>query len=215
MYRRVLVMVSVSLLFGFGACIEDPAATDDQFALTQEDAELLGLTFWRQALEAELDLSTGGQGGTAALAPAIQLVPQTYTNVDTTVVACALSGEIGQIMEASITIDPEAGELQIDATLTLTHDACREELEGQTFSFYGAPNIVVTVDNFFASDGSQTISGSINGEVVVITEGAPLLCEASVVVEDGVIEGGTASYRIRGSFCGSSMDQVVTEPANG
>lgn len=214
MYRSPTLLLTLVFVSGLGACIEDPAEVDDQFALTQEDAELLGLTFWRQALEAELDLNVGGEGGSTAQAPGAQLVPQTYTNVDTTVVACALSGEIGQIMDASITIDPEANELEIDATVTLTHDACREEIEGQTFSFYGAPNIVVTVDNFFASDGSQTISGSINGQVVVITEGAPLLCEASVVLEDGVIVGDTATYRIRGTFCGTAMDQVVTEPAN-
>ena len=115
-------------------------------------------------------------------------------------------------MVASLTIDVEADLLEVSADLTLAHDACREEIDGEAFSFYGAPALEVGMTDRYGPGDARTLSGYLEGGVVVITRGAPLLCEASVAVENGVVEGDSITYRVRGHFCGSSVDEVVTEP---
>lgn len=211
MSRRIAVCVTLSLVtVGTTSCIEDPTAVDDQFGLTQEVAELLGLTVWRHALEVELDVAVGG-GESAAAWTAPQRVPETFTTTDTTVAGCTLGGEIERILGATATIDVEADEVRLDATLTLDHDACREEIEGQTFSFYGARTIVASVTSISSGDAPQVLSGSIEGATVVITEGVPLLCEVAVEAGPGEVVGDSITWEYRGTFCGQVMDSVVTE----
>ncbi len=206
--HRLLVVAALSALT---ACIDDPAAVDDQFALTQEDAELLGLTLWRQALAAQLDFEVGGQPALALQALSPQQVPETFTNTDTIVVACPLGGEIQTINVAEIIIDAEADEITLRGAQTLTHDGCRQEVEGRTFSFFGAPSVTGELTTFYGSDDSETITGSIEGSVVVITQGTPVLCDIKVAVEDGTRVDGNLTYRARGTFCGAALDETVTE----
>lgn len=207
---RLRAVATLALIIGAAACIDDPAAVDDQFALTQEDAALLGLNFWRDALEAAIDLATQGPSGAPAAAP--QQAPEVFTTTDTVMVACALGGDVETIVDATLILDVDTGALELDAGFTITHDGCREQLEGQTFSFYGAPNIVVELMDASDGSGGRVVSGSIQGAAVVITEGAPVLCTMDVTAGPSAVQGNTLTYPIRGTFCGQSMDETVTEP---
>lgn len=208
-----MIRLRLPLLLGIAAClaacIDDPAAVDDQFALTQEDAVLLGLNFWRQALEAQIDVDVDGQPAAASSAPA--RAPQVFTATDTTVVMCQLDGEVQRIVEATATVDDETGEVEIAAVGTLTHDGCRQEIDGQTFSFYGAPSILLRITISYDSEGTQTLLGGIEGSAVVITEGLPVLCTADIEAGPGVVVDGSVTYSIRGSFCGQEFDETRTE----
>ena len=208
MLRLKSIFLAVVLATGLAACIDDPAASDDQYALSQEDAALLGLSFWRDAFESALDVDLGASPA-AERSPS--LAPETFTASDTTVTQCALGGEVQKILGASITIDTETGELRLEADLELVHDGCRQELDGQAYSIFGSPSILTSVTDDYDGQGGRTLAGSIEGSAVIITEGVPVLCTVDLIAGPVAVTEGPVTYTVEGSMCGEAVDEMVTE----
>jgi hypothetical protein len=214
MPRSVTRSLLVATLAVWG-CIDDPTFLhEDPIPITEAEAELLGLQVFFRALasRAVVDDEVGPVASLLAGPPAATAAPETVTAVADTVVACELSGDVRTEAELRATMDPVADTARLEFLVVQTHEDCRQEEEGVTWTLLGAPDL--TMDLIFSVDpaGRVTLDGTLEGAVVLFTGGRSLPCEVALGLvgrEDG---GGSVTYSVSGSMCGVAVDESTTEP---
>ena len=210
--RRTLLVL---LLLPVAACIDDPASLyEDPIPLTEEEAEILGLGIWRDAIEARLDVEadTVELAQLGALAgPAAAPVP--FAASASQVTPCTLGGDVST--EAGLTgfVDEEAGEVLLDFRIVQTHEDCREQGDGTTYTLIGAPSITAEFIFDFDVQGHFDIDGSITGGIVVLTGGRSVACQVDLAFTGQQDPGQPATSTVRGTLCGVPVERTATEGA--
>ncbi len=212
---RIHRFVPVALAAVFAAsCIEDPTLVEEEGAppLSQEEVEFLGLTALVQSLQAQenvedsTSVSLGeGQVATSLRSAGPLLAPVTLDLSTSTVVDCALGGDVN--VDATLTgeYDDETGAGDVILTVVMTHELCRRSREDFEVTLIGDPNITTVLELFSEGDGVVDIEGMIQGGIGVLTEGPVAECRMDLAFSGTETADEQVSLDLTGEVCGRSV----------
>lgn len=201
--------VAAFVLLAFAGCVDDPIQPDQYIPLTEDEARLLGLQAFRDAMVAALAASPDS-------APAAKMTPLrapvSFSSQDSATVACAFGGVVKERVTLSGQTDEELGTADFRITVVQTHVDCQTEENGVRMHVDGDPNLALSFDFVLKKDGTITLDGALSGGIRAAVGYRSSTCAVNATFQGIARPDGSSDSQMTGTVCGTPVSQTVSQP---
>jgi len=207
MHRPALVL-TCGLLLGAGACIDDPAAlSGDPIPLSAAEAEILGVTVWRDILTQQT-AAVANADNVASLIDFVVTADDRQVDVDLVLIEeCDLGGD--REVNGIVTGEADAaGNGFVQVEIVQKWEACALIEEDQRIRLTGAPDVDARIRYDFTAAGELDVEGRMEGSVLVeFPDGRAGDCPYSVTFSGAEsLATGRFVFRAKGVACGEAIN---------
>jgi hypothetical protein len=207
--RRLLILAACAVLPATAAgCIDDPAAlAGDPIPLSSEEAEILGVTVWRDILTKQQD-ALADAANVQSLIDFVRQADDGVIEVELKVIEeCEFSGE--REVDGIVTgeVDPEGnGFVQVENVQRW--DGCSLSLGNDRIQLTGDPDINSRIRYDFTAAGGLDVDGRMEGNVIIqFPDGRVGGCGYSVTFSGAEsLTTGRFVFRAKGIACGQNVN---------
>ena len=197
---------ALALLTAAG-CIDDPTAlAEGELPLTAAEANILGLTVWRDVMIQQRD----ALGGDTFEQPFLSIVDRSEDgrlDLDLVLIEdCDFGGE--REVDGFLNGESDAeGNGVLEFRIVQDWRSCALVEDGERFVLTGDPNVDATLRIEFTAEGSIDISGRMVGTVrTALPGGRSGRCDYSVTFSSAGTEDGGTVFRTKGTMCNQAVN---------
>ena len=210
--KTARAVVALALVLGVSGCIDDPTTlSEDGIPLTEEEAEFLGLSAWRQSVEARLESEAEEPSGAPAAGPSLAVIQESAQASVTR--PCDFGGTVQASIDVSLTYDDVADTGELEISIVQTHQDCSVDRNGTRLTLNGWPRLEASIDAARLAGGVKTLTASLGGGVRVTKDDRTGICTVDLSIEGTEQPDGSGAYSVSGTVCGAAIDASTTTPA--
>ena len=209
MMTRALGSLALLVLATVG-CVDDLVRPDEELPLTEEEAELLGLDVFYDAMVRALETSQASSN--LRIAPAFVRVP--IFERDSTTRLCEFGGSVAITVTVTGEADTVAHIGTLDLTAVFTHVDCQNAAGAARFLINGAPHITLAMELVANGSGTTAITGRLFGAITASVGYRGNVCEIDLPFNGTLRPDGAATLVFTGTVCGRAASKPVEIPSS-
>jgi hypothetical protein len=209
MMTRALGSLALLVLSTVG-CVDDLVRPDEELPLTEEEAELLGLDLFYDAMVRALETSEASSN--LRIAPAFVRVP--IFERDSTTRLCEFGGSVAIKVTVTGDADTVAHVGTLDLTAVITHLDCQNSEGATRFLINGDPHITLAMELVGNGSGTTAITGRLFGAVTASAGYRGNTCEIDLPFNGSLRGDGAATLVFTGTVCRQAATRTVEIPSS-
>jgi len=212
MMARALGSLATLLVLATSACVDDLVRPDEELPLTEEEAELLGIEVFYDALVKALESSDASSN--LRPPPALAFVRVPIFERDSTSRLCQFGGSIAIAVTVTGDADTVANVGSLDMTAVFTHVDCQNSEGATRFLINGAPHITLAMELLANGSGTTAITGRLFGAITASVGYRGNACEIDLPFNGASRPDGAATLVFTGTVCGQAATRTVEIPSS-